>query len=306
MKKRLLSILLAAVMTVSLAACSESGSSADSSESSDANSAEETVSVPETTTAQEESSTESKEPPVDTYSKKETIDNVAFYVPESAISKVEQGVTFYQTNWGHIGVSQAIGTKCSYHSDYYIEKLSEGQDWKNIKKIYVQSSPALYYETKHPAGYDIRVLMNAAQGDVIFAISSTYSYEHARMQYEEFIKHITIKETYKTSTKSETVTTRSNVSIEYQNALNSAKSYLRSMAFSRKGLIEQLKYEKYSTAAATYAVDNCGANWNEQAVKSAKSYLRSMAFSKQELIEQLEYEGFTKSQAQYGVNAVYK
>lgn len=94
--------------------------------------------------------------------------------------------------------------------------------------------------------------------------------------------------------------------MEYQNALKSARSYLSFSAFSRKGLIEQLEFEKYSTAAATYAVDNVGANWNEQAVKCAKSYLEFSSFSKQELIEQLEFEGFTQSQAQYGVNAVYK
>ena len=300
MKKKLLSCVLVVFMLLGAAGCSESG---------DGNTAEETVSVTqttETTTTQEETTTESKEPPIDTFSKKETIDNVTFCVSESAIPKVEQGVTFYQSSWGHIGVSQAVGTTCTYHSDYYIEKLSEGQDWKNIKKIYIGDSPALYYETQHPSGYDIRLLMNGAKGDVIFALSSVYSYEHARALYDEFAKTITINKSYTTTTKRETVTTKTNISMEYQNALDSAKSYLRTMAFSRKGLIDQLKFEKYSAAAATYAVDNCGADWNEQAVKSAKSYLKTMSFSKQELIEQLEFEGFTKAQAQYGVNAVYK
>lgn len=92
------------------------------------------------------------------------------------------------------------------------------------------------------------------------------------------------------------------VSVSKQNALKSAKSYLSFSAFSRKGLIEQLEYEKYSTEDATYAVDNCGANWNEQALKSAKSYLNTSAFSYSGLKEQLEYEGFTSEQASYGVN----
>ena len=91
------------------------------------------------------------------------------------------------------------------------------------------------------------------------------------------------------------------VSVSKQNALKSAKSYLSFSAFSRKGLIEQLEYEKYSTEDATYAVDNCGANWNEQAVKSAKSYLSFSSFSHDGLVEQLEYEGFTHEQAEYGV-----
>lgn len=85
------------------------------------------------------------------------------------------------------------------------------------------------------------------------------------------------------------------------NALREAESYLRVMAFSRSGLIEQLEYEGYSTEEATYAVDRCGADWMEQAVKKAESYLNTMAFSKSGLIEQLEYEGFTHEEAVYGV-----
>ena len=89
-----------------------------------------------------------------------------------------------------------------------------------------------------------------------------------------------------------------------KNALSSAKDYLDSMAFSYKGLIKQLKYEGYSTSEATYAADNCDADWNEQAAKAAKDYINSMSFSKSGLIRQLEYEGYTKKQAQYGAKAV--
>ena len=89
-------------------------------------------------------------------------------------------------------------------------------------------------------------------------------------------------------------------------ALASAKNYLRVIAFSRKGLIEQLEFEGYTTEEATYAVNNCGANWKEQAVKSAKNYLEIMPFSKQELIEQLEFEGYTTEEATYGVEQAYK
>lgn len=89
-----------------------------------------------------------------------------------------------------------------------------------------------------------------------------------------------------------------------RNALARAKSYLNYMAFSYKGLVEQLEYEGYSNEEATYAVDNCGANWNEQAAKKAESYMSYMSFSRSGLIEQLEYEGFTSKQAEYGVTAV--
>lgn len=44
----------------------------------------------------------------------------------------------------------------------------------------------------------------------------------------------------------------SNVSISKQNALRTAKSYLRISAFSYSGLIEQLEYEKYSRDDAGY------------------------------------------------------
>ena len=57
----------------------------------------------------------------------------------------------------------------------------------------------------------------------------------------------------------------------------------------------------YSTEDATYAADNCEADWNEQAAKAAKNYLNSMAFSRDSLIQQLEYEGYTEEQAIYGV-----
>lgn len=86
-----------------------------------------------------------------------------------------------------------------------------------------------------------------------------------------------------------------------KNALRTAREYLNISAFSYTGLIKQLEYEGYSTEEATYAADNCNANWNEQAAKSAKEYLSVMSFSRQGLIEQLMFDGFTQEQAEYGV-----
>ena len=86
-----------------------------------------------------------------------------------------------------------------------------------------------------------------------------------------------------------------------KNALASAKTYLSIMAFSYTGLIEQLEFEGYTAGEATYAADNCGADWNEQAALSAKQYLNTMSFSRQGLIDQLVFEGFTQEQAEYGV-----
>jgi hypothetical protein len=91
-----------------------------------------------------------------------------------------------------------------------------------------------------------------------------------------------------------------------RNAVRKAKDYLDYTAFSRQGLIKQLIFDKYNEADAEYAVDQIGADWNEQAVKTAISYLDYSAFSKQELIKQLEFDGYTSEQAIYGVDKSYK
>ena len=91
------------------------------------------------------------------------------------------------------------------------------------------------------------------------------------------------------------------ITTSQKNALEKAKSYLRASAFSYSGLVNQLQYEGYSYDDSVYAVNNCGANWNEQALKKAKSYLSMMSFSRDGLINQLEFEGFTHDQAVYGV-----
>ena len=93
-----------------------------------------------------------------------------------------------------------------------------------------------------------------------------------------------------------------------EQAVGSAEDYLRSGAFSRAGLIQQLSSaygEGFSKADATYAVDHITVDWNEQAAKSARAYLQVQHFSRAGLIQQLESsygEGFTHAQAVYGVN----
>src|SRR4051812_19040412 len=58
-----------------------------------------------------------------------------------------------------------------------------------------------------------------------------------------------------------------------RNALGTARNYLEYQAFSKKGLISQLKYEGYSTRDAKWAVNHVHANWYRQAVKKAEEYL---------------------------------
>lgn len=89
--------------------------------------------------------------------------------------------------------------------------------------------------------------------------------------------------------------------VSQRNARQKGADYLDYSAFSRTGLIDQLKYEGFTQADAAYAVDALHVDWNEQAAKKAADYLDYSSFSRSGLIEQLVYEGFTQAQAEYGV-----
>ena len=100
--------------------------------------------------------------------------------------------------------------------------------------------------------------------------------------------------------------------IDQQQALQAAKSYLRMGGFSRAHLIQQLTSsygEGFSRADAVWAVNHARANWNAEAVQAAKSYLSMGGFSRARLLQQLESpygEAFTHAQAVYGVNVAYR
>jgi pyruvate/2-oxoglutarate dehydrogenase complex dihydrolipoamide acyltransferase (E2) component len=87
------------------------------------------------------------------------------------------------------------------------------------------------------------------------------------------------------------------------NAVRKAESYLRYSAFSYPGLVDQLRFEGFSAADATLAVDVLNVDWNEQAAKKAASYLRYSAFSRSGLFDQLRFEGFTPAEAEFGVDS---
>lgn len=88
------------------------------------------------------------------------------------------------------------------------------------------------------------------------------------------------------------------------NALSRASSYLDMGGFSYKSLVEQLEFEGFSNADATFAADHCGADWMKQVEQKAKSYMSFMGFSRSGLIDQLEFEGFTSEQAAHGADYV--
>ena len=106
-----------------------------------------------------------------------------------------------------------------------------------------------------------------------------------------------------TTSNDEYSTKNSILTTEQSSALKMAAEYLDYTAFSHDGLVDQLEYEGFSTEDATYAADNCGADWNEQAARMAQEYRDYSTFSHKGLVEQLEYEGFTAEQAEYGASA---
>ncbi|MCT9001072.1 Ltp family lipoprotein [Microbacterium memoriense] len=98
--------------------------------------------------------------------------------------------------------------------------------------------------------------------------------------------------------------------LEQENALGAARSYLDLTGFSRQGLIDQLSSEYgsgFPIDVATWAADAVGADWNAEAVESAQSYLDMTSFSRQGLYDQLtsQYGGqFTPDEANQALTAV--
>jgi hypothetical protein len=89
-----------------------------------------------------------------------------------------------------------------------------------------------------------------------------------------------------------------------ENALRSAENYVSMSGFSRKGLIEQLEFEHYSTKDAAFAADRLNVDWNKEAAESAKDYVSMSGFSRSGLVEQLQFEGYTRKQAEFGADSV--
>ena len=92
--------------------------------------------------------------------------------------------------------------------------------------------------------------------------------------------------------------------LSQKNAVSKAEDYLVLTAFSKSGLIEQLEFEGYSNADATYAVNKISVDWKEQAVLKGKDYLDFTSFSRSGLIEQLQFEGFSYEEANYAADTI--
>ncbi|WP_370632667.1 Ltp family lipoprotein [Halobacillus sp. Nhm2S1] len=108
----------------------------------------------------------------------------------------------------------------------------------------------------------------------------------------------------KAKEEAERKTKEDSVTVSQKQAVAMAEQYLNFTAFSKSGLIDQLKFEGFSTEDATYGVENISVDWQEQAVIKAQEYLDFTAFSRQGLIDQLIFEGFSKEHASYAVSQV--
>ena len=94
------------------------------------------------------------------------------------------------------------------------------------------------------------------------------------------------------------------LTLAQENAVKKAESYLDFTSFSKKGLIEQLEFDGFSTEDSTLAVGNMTVDWNEQAVLKGKSYLDFTSFSRSGLIDQLVFDGFSAEEATHAVDVI--
>ena len=98
-----------------------------------------------------------------------------------------------------------------------------------------------------------------------------------------------------------------NVPTEYKSALNKATSYSKAMHMSKQGVYDQLTSahgEKFSVAAAQYAINNIQADWNANALAKATNYQDTMDMSPAGIHDQLTSahgEKFTQSEADYAI-----
>ena len=106
----------------------------------------------------------------------------------------------------------------------------------------------------------------------------------------------------------------SGMTLSQQNAVKTAMNYVDLMAFSRKGLIDQMSSEygdKYLREDAEFAVsyleENNLVDWDVEAVQCAQNYLDLTAFSKDGLIDQMSSDAgdkFSRKQAEYAASQV--
>lgn len=316
--KKMLSVIVGISMLLWLSACSEATKETSSEERVESTTT--TTSLTTETTTVEATTTEKI-----ALDKEYTFKDLTFSVPKSANKEFTMPyndseltlINFKDTSEIQVAVTpNSSGTAFSSVSEAqlydvleaYASSFSKSGDVSS-EKTKISDSLAIRQSVKDKGSIstNVHVIYNETIYTVSFFDSEGKTDTTAPMIAEDVINSFSFKKselpTEKATDKpTEPPTTKPNISKGQENALKSAKSYIKFSGFSRDGLIEQLEYEQFSHEDAVYGADNCGADWNAEALESAKSYINMSGFSYTGLIEQLEYEQFTSDQARYGAD----
>ena len=278
MKKRLFVMLMAAVLLVSTAGCTSGESNSASESSTPSISTSETKSTPDISSEVEPTPT-----------------------PESVT--VDLAGDWEQTNKNSDTNYQIATITENTIEVYWMDSSTDTKSlyWAGTVSIPDGAGTTFSWDSENDTEKTSNALL--ASGDE----TKTFSYDNGQLSYDVTAMGITqtVKLEKMQEKKNQEEVSQSAVEAhtsEQSAALSKAFDYLEFSSFSYSGLVDQLEYEGFSTEDASWAADNCGADWNEQALQSAKNYLDYTAFSYTGLIGQLEYEGFTTDQATYGAD----
>ena len=162
----------------------------------------------------------------------------------------------------------------------------------------------MWARKKFPLAVRIIITLIIAAG---LAAEGFFLYKYGPAMYETYMYGDNNNITYETpdsDSGSQSGSQTAAATENQQKALDKANEYVDTLPLSREGLIKQLEYDGYTTDVATYAADNCSANWNKEAKEMAEQYMDSTTYTYKDMVQQLETEGFTKEQAKFGAKAV--
>lgn len=162
----------------------------------------------------------------------------------------------------------------------------------------------MWARKKFPLAVRIIITLIIAAG---LAAEGFFLYKYGPTMYETYMYGDNNNITYETpdsDSGSQSGSQTAAATENQQKALDKANEYVDTLPLSHDGLIKQLEYDGYTTDVATYAADNCSANWNKEAKEMAEQYMDSTTYTYKDMVQQLEAEGFTKKQAKFGAKAV--
>ena len=162
----------------------------------------------------------------------------------------------------------------------------------------------MWARKKFPLAVRIIITLIIAAG---LAAEGFFLYKYGPAMYETYMYGDNNNITYETpdsDSDSQSGSQTAAATENQQKALDKANEYVDTLPLSHDGLIKQLEYDGYTTDVATYAADNCSANWNKEAKEMAEQYMDSTTYTYKDMVQQLEAEGFTKDQAKFGAKAV--